>query len=209
MTDQPKEQHLDTNSPNPNTNPMHHINRFTSFIKEKINGTDEKKIIHINGNRKKKSKKHIDCQTNNLPFDRDDGSDQKQSFIDLDTTDGPILIAIDRDAQDINEDPRLDQIINDVNDIRDISTDMAYMLYRQGDQLCEIDNNVEQTSIDLKLSDEELKKAIRSKNNMEAHLVSCTTGAIIGSIFGPIGASVGAVVGFASSTAFNFAKKSN
>jgi hypothetical protein len=98
---------------------------------------------------------------------------------------------------------QLDQLLQDVTDIKEISMDMASMLDVQNKNLQKIDDNTTSASIYIDEGSKELEKASKYRNDGVINVASVSSGAIVGSLFGPLGAAVGAFVGLISSTAIN------
>lgn len=101
----------------------------------------------------------------------------------------------------------LDCILQDLNDIKEISAEMGSMLNVQSESIQKIEHNIDETSDNLMKSEKELDKAKRYKVNGIVNLVGGAGGAITGSIFGPIGSVIGAGIGLGSAIVFNFIRK--
>lgn len=98
---------------------------------------------------------------------------------------------------------QLDQLLQDVTNIKEISMDMAGMLDVQNKKLQKIDDHTTSASIHIEEGSKELDKATKYRNDGVINMAGVTGGAIVGSLFGPIGAATGALVGFVSSVAVN------
>lgn len=110
---------------------------------------------------------------------------------------------IKNNDQIISNSQELDELLKDLNEIKNISTDMNRLLSDQTDKLDTIEDNVEATTHNIKVSDIELKKAIKYKKDAQLNMITTTSGAIAGSFFGPVGSIAGAGIGLVVSTVYN------
>lgn len=105
---------------------------------------------------------------------------------------------------DREQEQELEQVLQTVQDIKDIGLDMAELLTLQDHQFDTLESNIDNTEQTIKEADKEINKAIKYKKDGRNNVIGVTTGAIAGSFFGPIGAASGAAIGLVGTSVYNF-----
>lgn len=100
-------------------------------------------------------------------------------------------------------DKEFDQLLRDVQDIKEMSIDMADILGDQQTNIDKIEENIDNADTHLKQSNKELQQALKYKKDGIHNVLGVTAGAIAGSFLGPIGAAGGALVGLSSTALYN------
>lgn len=108
------------------------------------------------------------------------------------------------DIVDNDREQELEQVLQTVQDIKDISLDMAELLTVQDYQFDTLESNIDNTEQTMKDADKEINKSIKYKKDGRNNVIGVTTGAIAGSFFGPIGVASGAAIGFVGTSVYNF-----
>lgn len=139
-----------------------------------------------------------DILINNKSTSLDTSSYGEYTVYDMTDIQADITIVSKRD---------LDNILQDVNDIKYMSDKMGDMLNIQTESINKIEQNVEDTSDNLIKSEKELDKAKRYKINGIVNVAGVMTGSITGSVFGPIGSVIGAGIGLGSAIVINLIRK--
>jgi hypothetical protein len=98
---------------------------------------------------------------------------------------------------------KIDELLQDVTIIKEMSKDISCMLEVQGENLEKIEKNISNASSSLDAGNKELDIASKSKNDGIINIIGVSGCSIAGSVFGPPGAAAGAFIGLVLTTAIN------
>lgn len=142
---------------------------------------------------------HTQTQEQTFESKRTNGSESALKTIPVPTDQVQAVEIVDNDREQ-----ELEQVLQTVQDIKDISLDMAELLTLQDHQFDTLESNIDNTEQTMKEADKEINKAIKYKKDGRNNVIGVTTGAIAGSFFGPIGAASGAAIGLVGTSVYNF-----
>jgi len=112
-------------------------------------------------------------------------------------------VSVSNDNVTIVPNEQLDQLLQDITDIKEMSKDMSGILDGQNISLQKIEENVDNAIVHLDEGSKNLDQALKNRNDGFINVAGVGGGALIGSIFGPVGAATGMAIGLISSLTIN------
>jgi len=99
------------------------------------------------------------------------------------------------ETKNTNNLDKMNKIIEDLNEIKNLSIEVASLIDKQNESLEHIEDHVDRTNNNINKANKELEIAKDYNNNNKMIYIGAMTGTITGSIFGPVGALSGTLIG--------------